>query len=80
MFCRCRYPTRNEVYIANSSRLAQIEAPVFTYNSEDRPGVDADNDRISIDKMKKLLDRLIAPKVIELKVNIEHIVECLALY
>lgn len=78
--CRHRYPTRNEVYIANSSRLAQIKAPVFTYNSEDWPGVDADDKRISIEKMKKLLDRLIALKEIELKVNTGYLVEFLAVY
>lgn len=79
-FGQCRYPTRNEVHLANSSRLAQIDAPVYTYNSEDWPGVDADEKRISMEKMRKLLDRIIAPKAIELKVSIRRLVKCHVVY
>lgn len=79
-FDRHRYPTRNEVYLANSSRLAQIDAPVYTYNSEDWPGYDADEKMISMEKMRKLLDRIMAPKAIELKVSIRRLVDWYVIY
>jgi hypothetical protein len=64
-----RYPTRSEVEKANNSRLAQIsENPVYFY-AVDRPGLDEEGDpRVSLQEMKRLLDRLVALPTVVLKV------------
>ncbi len=53
---------------ANSRRLAQIDASPHGFNAIDIAGWDDDGDRIFVEKMEKLLDRLVAPKSITLKV------------
>lgn len=64
-----RYPTRNEVTNANDSRLRQLPGEPSIYEARDQPGVDDTGQRISHERMLQLLDRLVAPRKLELKVG-----------
>lgn len=64
-----RYPTRNEVGIANSSRLKQLPGEIMTYEAQDWPGVNYKGQPISRAVMYMELDRLVAPRILELKVG-----------
>ncbi|EFI28655.1 DNA repair and recombination protein pif1 [Coprinopsis cinerea okayama7 len=63
------YSTRREVDQANKSRLNQLQGEARTYAAQDIPGRDADGRITSPAKMEQLLDRLLAPKSITLKVG-----------
>lgn len=64
----CSYPTRREVDNANNSRLQNLSGDPQTYVAYDRPGLDEEGNRIPWNKVEKLLERLVAPKQIILKV------------
>ena len=64
-----RFPTRAEVERANSARLKGITSVTYTYTAEDRPGFDSSGRRVSPDIMKRLLERLVAPPTVTLKVS-----------
>jgi ATP-dependent DNA helicase PIF1 len=64
-----RYPTRNEVNSANSSQLRQLPGEGRTYEAQDLPGVDHKGQTISRVVMSSELDRLVAPRFLELKVG-----------
>lgn len=54
----------------NLNRLNNIKTIGHDYNAVDRPGYDEFGKPIPYDKMHKLLERLIAPRVITLKVAV----------
>jgi hypothetical protein len=54
---------------ANTSRLRQLPSTQIEYQSQDFPGFDSKDQRISLEQMDRLLDRLVAPKSIGLKVS-----------
>lgn len=62
------YPTRREVERANTTRLNRIQKDAHTYAAQDRPGYDQNDKPISAKRMESLLERLVAPKSIVLKV------------
>lgn len=63
------YPTRVEVQHANQTRLDQLMSPIRRYTANDRCGVDASGNRIHPDKMATLLDRVLAPKELDVKLG-----------
>jgi hypothetical protein len=64
------YPTRHEVDTANETRLKQLPGDPHTYQSMDLPGYDSKGKRVSEQTMERLLERLIASKMVSLKVGI----------
>ncbi|KAJ6574738.1 hypothetical protein B0H19DRAFT_934644, partial [Mycena capillaripes] len=60
---------REEVDRANNSRLNELPGDCETYVAKEYRGRDFKGERISPEKMDKLLDRLVVPKMIRLKVN-----------
>jgi hypothetical protein len=63
-----RFSTRREVDNANRTRLRQLDATTHTYEAEEYPGIDSNGNRVGIEAMGRLLERLIVPKSIQLKV------------
>ncbi|KAH9945603.1 hypothetical protein B0H21DRAFT_694015 [Amylocystis lapponica] len=63
------YPIRREVDSANFSRLHKIPHPAHEYAATDSPGYDESGRPISRHRMEQLLERLVAPKTIVLKVR-----------
>ena len=63
-----RYPTRSEVEEANDTRLAQITEDTVSFCAVDRPGFDERGQRVSLRKMARLLNRLVALPTVILKV------------
>ncbi|RDB29689.1 ATP-dependent DNA helicase PIF1 [Hypsizygus marmoreus] len=63
------YPTRYEVENANSARLMQLNTESHTYVASEYPGIDSNGHRIDLYKMGRLLERLVVPKSIQLKVG-----------
>ncbi len=53
---------------ANAYRLRAIDAQPFQYDATDIPGYNSNGYRITREEMKKLLERLVAPESITLKV------------
>lgn len=74
--CSNRFPTRNEVDTANANRLERIKEIPRPYNASDFPGEDDKGNCISFEKMEKLLDNLVAPKTVILKVCYDNITTC----
>ncbi len=62
------FPTRNEVDVANRNRLNQIKDRARQYNAIDAPGYDDYGRQIPPERVDRLLERLVAPKNIVLKV------------
>jgi hypothetical protein len=58
-----------EVDRANSSRLNQLPGPPITFQAQDYPGYDSKGQHISLSTMERLLDRLVVPKTLYLKVR-----------
>jgi len=54
---------------ANRTRLRQLDATTHTYEAEEYPGIDSNGNRVGIEAMGRLLERLIVPKSIQLKVG-----------
>ncbi|KAI9462364.1 hypothetical protein BJY52DRAFT_1256490 [Lactarius psammicola] len=61
------YPTRSEVEVANDTRLAQITENPIDFVAVDRPGFDERGNRVSLRKMARLLNRLVALPTVPLK-------------
>lgn len=64
------FPLREQVYVANETRLQRLGGELRTFEALDAPGYDISNHLIGMDKAKQLLNRLIAPEVVKLKVPI----------
>jgi hypothetical protein len=62
------YPTRHEVDHANETRLKQLSGDLHTYQALDLPGQDSKGEKVSRETMERLLERLVAAKMISLKV------------
>jgi hypothetical protein len=63
-----RLSTRNEVEGANNARLNQLIGGSETYVAMEYAGLNSKGERISQEQMERLLDRLVVPKRIILKV------------
>ncbi|KAJ7814140.1 hypothetical protein B0H14DRAFT_2376273, partial [Mycena olivaceomarginata] len=59
---------RDEVELVNNSRLDQLPGDCETYQAMDIAGRNSKNQRVTPEQMEKLLDRLVVPKTIGLKV------------
>lgn len=64
-----RYPTRREVTRANAWRLGQLPGQARIYDARDQRGADHRKESISHQQMLDILDKLVAPKRLELKVG-----------
>ncbi|KAJ7596702.1 hypothetical protein C8J56DRAFT_773706, partial [Mycena floridula] len=62
------FPTRAEVDGANAGRLGKLPGEPLTYNATDMPGRDSNGMPISHKIMNTLLERLVVPIQITLKV------------
>lgn len=56
--------------------MAALKEPTHRYPAMDMPGYDDRGYPIAMRKVEQLLERLVAPKVIELKVSIRILQEC----
>ncbi|KAG1716791.1 hypothetical protein ID866_389 [Astraeus odoratus] len=63
------YPTRAEVERANWSRLEALSGATCRYEATDTPGIDSYGIRVTIPQMERVLDRLVSPRSIQLKVR-----------
>lgn len=63
-----RLSRRDEVELVNNSRLDQLPGDCETYQAMDIAGWNSKNQRVTPEQMEKLLDRLVVPKTIGLKV------------
>lgn len=73
-----RFPTRREVDEANRWHLRQLSGSSYTFLAMDAPGYDEMDRKISEARMSQLLERLVVPGRIELKVsNSYHIASSL---
>lgn len=53
---------------ANVSRLRQLTTDLHTYDALEYPGVDSKGEKVTREQMGRLLERLVVPKSIHLKV------------
>jgi len=63
------YPTRREVDNANEAQLRQLPGGPQSYESMDTPGYDSKGEIISQQKVERVLERLVAAKMVSLKVG-----------
>ncbi|KAL1740872.1 DNA repair and recombination protein pif1 [Schizophyllum fasciatum] len=63
------FPLRAEVESCNNSRLAQLEGASQTYNAVDAIGWDPSHRRLTVAEADPLLERLVAPAHVSLKVG-----------
>ncbi|KZP32385.1 hypothetical protein FIBSPDRAFT_723029, partial [Athelia psychrophila] len=63
------YPTRNEVERANKTQLDRLPGEIEPYVAIDLPGRDSKDRLVSPEVMKTLLERMVTPPRINLKVN-----------
>jgi ATP-dependent DNA helicase PIF1 len=63
------YPTRREVDYSNQRRLNAIKAEIHRYDALDKPGRTDDGKPVSQEQANKVLERLMAPGRIMLKVS-----------
>ncbi|GJE87828.1 ATP-dependent DNA helicase PIF1 [Phanerochaete sordida] len=61
------YPRRDQVSTANSRRLQELQTQPRQYKASDMPGYDDNGYPLQIDKMKRLLERLVAEETLVLK-------------
>ena len=64
------FPLREQVRKANETRLLRLTGISQTFVAMDVGGFDVNDRHINLDQAKKLLDRIIAPETIELKVRL----------
>lgn len=64
-----RFPTRKEVTHANARRLGELPGRPQIYHAQDQAGVDHREAPISHELMVNILDKLVAPSRLELKVG-----------
>ncbi|KAH0590267.1 hypothetical protein H2248_012563 [Termitomyces sp. 'cryptogamus'] len=62
------FSTRSEVDNANTFRLGQLKTEARIYTANDIPGTDSNGVRVTPVQMARLLERLVVPKKIHLKV------------
>ncbi|KAH0590266.1 hypothetical protein H2248_012563 [Termitomyces sp. 'cryptogamus'] len=63
------FSTRSEVDNANTFRLGQLKTEARIYTANDIPGTDSNGVRVTPVQMARLLERLVVPKKIHLKVG-----------
>ncbi|KAI6136943.1 P-loop containing nucleoside triphosphate hydrolase protein [Pisolithus sp. B1] len=63
------YPLRAEVERANRTRLDALPGSGTRYDATDTPGINSYGEKVSLPQMERLLDRLVAPRSILLKVG-----------
>ncbi|KAF8656392.1 hypothetical protein AX16_002577 [Volvariella volvacea WC 439] len=63
------FPTRKEVTNSNESRLRQLPGKPLEYQASDLQGRDPDGNITTLQVMERLLDRLVAPSKVHLKVG-----------
>ncbi|KAG7099567.1 hypothetical protein E1B28_001399 [Marasmius oreades] len=63
------FPTRQEVDRANSTRLNKLQSEEVIYQAQDIPGTDADGNQVPWATASSLLNRLIVPKILSVKVG-----------
>lgn len=63
------YPLRAEVERANRTRLDALPGSGTRYDATDTPGINSYGERVSLPQMERLLDRLVAPRSVLLKVG-----------
>ncbi|KAG1825552.1 PIF1-like helicase-domain-containing protein [Suillus subaureus] len=61
------YPTRSEVDSANQRKLISLPGDGIQYPAADTPGRDSNDNFVSFEQMGRLLERLVAQRVIHLK-------------
>ncbi|KAG1874230.1 PIF1-like helicase-domain-containing protein [Suillus tomentosus] len=61
------YPIRSEVDSANHRKLASLPGDGIKYPATDSPGRDSNDNLVSLEQMGRLLERLVAQRVIHLK-------------
>ncbi|KAG2070723.1 hypothetical protein BDR04DRAFT_967682, partial [Suillus decipiens] len=61
------YPTRSEVDSANHRKLASLPGCGVKYPATDTPGRDSNDNLVSFEQMTRLLEKLVAQRVIHLK-------------
>ena len=64
-----RYPTRNEVESANSSRLARLSGNPKMYHAKDTAGRNERGRTLSPERVERALKDVIAPKDLPLKIG-----------
>jgi len=60
---------------ANFTRLKQLNTEHRTYQAMDSPGIDSNGGRVIKERMERLLERLVVPKSIQLKVRSGRILD-----
>ena len=65
-----RFPTRNQVENANTSKLERIQSQAYKYPAIDTPGYDDQGARVPREKMERLLKDLVAPQDLTLKAGL----------
>lgn len=64
-----RFPTKREVEAANTSRLEALEGSPRRFVSEDGPGFSSDGQPLPKEIVDKVLEQMVAPKTLVLKVR-----------
>jgi hypothetical protein len=64
------FPLREQVRQANETRLRRLPGNAQPFRAMDIGGYDVRHQHIDLVRAKKLLDRLIAPETIQLKVRL----------
>jgi ATP-dependent DNA helicase PIF1 len=63
------YPRREQVEKANNARLEKLPGRLIEYESTDRGGVDSNGKSVHPETATKLLERLLAPPLLQLKIG-----------
>ncbi|KAH7929347.1 hypothetical protein BV22DRAFT_1002943, partial [Leucogyrophana mollusca] len=63
------FPTRREVDAANKQRLDRLPGAVIGYRATDSPGYDSNGRAVPVEQMERLLERLVVPPLVSLKVS-----------
>jgi ATP-dependent DNA helicase PIF1 len=63
------YAMRHEVSTANAMRLDQLRTETRTFNATDIPGYDSEGNRISEQRKRNLLEKLVCQESVTLKVG-----------
>lgn len=64
-----RFPTRYEVDTCNIRRLKGLDCDLHKYEARDVPGCDINGKQIPWSIVERLVERLVSPKFVELKVR-----------
>ena len=64
-----RFPLRDEVHKANARRLASLSGNGHRYIAADSPGYNELGKKLSVKEATVILDRLVAPREVTLKVH-----------